>query len=358
MAHNLNGLIQASRINPAIGQGFKNYVVSAASGVRMTDYVVTSITIESANQPGGSTIPPGTELPAFCSLNYNLRYVGGNKAYLIHDTGFAERVALTTGTVTYDSGDGVTHKPFDPAIPEYTMYDAVRVSIDDTNIASKLVTCRVNLANYVYYTPGVDTNPQGAPFGGLGYYKDIPLKFTYKTDPYFAVGVDTGFVTYRIKPYRIGQPTPRTIENPEILARDLSYNATGPVYGTSLYRPRIGGFKVISGIIYTARFPQTTYPFWTGDFNADYLNGTGSLPVIEYTWEGFESGVWVTKAVQTKVGANITNDLPTYTYQAAKGASITVRVKARVISPFTSVQGISNSVTDTVPSWPDEEVFT
>lgn len=313
----LIGLLRASKITEAPTQGFKNYVKGAASGVRMTDYIVLTHSLTSQN-PGIAV-----QLPNFTSVTFTTAFTAGPKAKDIHDASYANRVTLALGTVTADGIGAPTPLFIGDANAVVTSY-----SVDPIG---QTITATVNFRNWVHYT-GAGSAPTEA-----GYYVTVPLQIAYAPEPHFNSPVLTASTSYTVKPYRLGQPTPWYIDSISITT-----SSADDVWAVV----DAAGNERVVGIILKAQFMGMTYGNWWTAFNNDYI---AYAPTFTYQFQKLVNGEWVNQgSLISSVGAN-SLPLPSTGFSGAPNDTAQFRVIAQLIAPFQSQVATSAPFTAVIP---------
>lgn len=357
MPLNLIGLLQASRAGAAPGQGFKNYAAGApTTGTAMSHYIVgdplTSQSISGVAQlvgtltPVSSTFTPGTPVPAFTNVTVVASFQAGVKAESIYDAGFVAGDTQSQVLVGPVRTDGL-------ALDTAFQYANIRsVSVD---WATKRVTAVVTFNNSFSFS-GASVPPFGPANSGYVY---VPFRLSFRPEPYFNLRSYSGepnntggFSEVVVRPYRTGQPTPAIFsgvfvpvptDTGDWIGDGSLISATkGDFYYMNTSPGNTGTNYYLSGYVFR---PQLNGG-WTSGFNTDYASHNPQVRLRWYRQAADASWPSVPDVEQilTSVSANPATPqfLVTWSYPDGENPSvntITVRLEAQVISPFTSPVG-------------------
>lgn len=349
MPLNLIGLIQASRVNAAPGQGFKNYVVQAGTGVAMSDYLFgTPLSYQSISGVGqtagtmtqtSTTYNPGAtggSIPAFTNVTVVASYNAGSKLPAIYDPNYVAGDLANQILVENVFTDGGSVQP------GFEYVTRRSVTVDTVN---KTVTAVLTFNNNNSY---VGTLPQA----GSGGYKTINFRLGIRPEPHFNLraytgvpGSASGHVGVYVRPYRDGQPTPTFF--PQIIAPVPSDSGSWVGDGSNisaqkgdyLYYAQTPGSPQSNYFLYGYRLRPSLAGTWFSDFTTDY--GVYGLQ-MRYRWFRKIGTEWVLQAEFTESQAVQTPSTPlnvTWSYPDQVNpspAAIELRFTAQVISPFNS----------------------
>jgi len=381
MPLNLIGLIRASRNGAAPDQGFKNYVAQAATGVRMTDYIlgeplvlqsISGVTqrVGTLTKVSSSFEVTNTPIPPFTTITLIASFQAGVKAQYIWDQSYVDADSASQVLVGTIRTDG-------PAIDGAFQYVQIRsVTVD---FALLRITAVVQF-NTTFSSS--QTNPApGDPTAGYVY---IPFRLAMAPEPYFNLrsysgpaNDTTGFNEVVVRPMKTGQPSPTFMPQPFVIApQEGTFSAQNEpqnweeLDGTFPRRIRFGDeiyeYQSVVGPV-THRYilvgfrvrGQYASAGWYGDFTSAYQ--PYGLQ-IRYAWQQSQpDGSWGT--VQTNTVSAATQELSVGTnfvhYRAygAPGSSVTLRIQAQVTAPFTQVIGNTAGTPYTYFIDPDKDLF-
>jgi hypothetical protein len=299
---NLVGLLKASKVGAARGQGFRLYARGAGDGARITDYMVTSLT-----RTGGTAT--GTPIAPFTNITFVAEYTQGDLADGIFDEQWDGQVQLVLGTPEVDGF---------PAGPQEFFGPAGTLRSVAINRATREITATVTLNNWIYFD---DDDP---PLAGEGFFVAIPVALSFRPEMYFNVARTSDTAIYSVRPYRLGQPTPESLPQsiigiPSEDDWEWSEDPANP--------PN----ERVTGVTVRCRFAGSGGGWWN-NFNGDYA-GTGLT--LEYTWERLVGAEWVFFSLQTRDGANVVPD-PSLLLNGAPNEEFEMRVTVQVTAPFVS----------------------
>lgn len=381
MPLNLIDLIRASRISPAPDQGFRNYVAgSPTTGTAMTDYMVGTPLVLSTVQTfpvapttkvGQLTVtaasfnPGNGEVPSYYNVAYTVAFNAGAKWDSILDLEFVQQDRAGGNQLVIHQGplDIEVQNPTHPGNFPWAVVRSCTV-----NTVAKTLTMVVTYQNYYMDTGSTQVGNTGRV--------NVPIQLTFRPEPHFnlraytslptpGAGLGSGRVPIlTVLPFLQGQPTiydyaPLSIATPVI---GSSFSGAGNIAenGDFRFTRETPGSNIFyqSGVTFRG-LNFTGSDTWTVAFNQRYPNdGSINTRLLRYSWDLWENGGWVEKqtTTQTFAAATASTYMADWTYSSntpgtpPSTASIQVRFRAQVISPYTSAQG-STTFTYTVPNY-------
>ncbi len=333
MPLNLIGLIQASRRGAvAPGQGFRNYVAgSPVTGTKMTDYVVSSLTVT------GAVPAQFTEVPPFTNVTITATYAAGSKIQSIFDNTYVDRVTAVNGTLAWD----VT--PPGSALPFIGPWVQLRSFTHTPSGGGGTIVATITLNNWAEYTGSLP------PFGS-SYRLFLPVAATLQPEPYFNPRRTSDYTQYTVLPQVQGQPSPNLIYPAHFTGindagtdwvdlENGQFRKGDEVY--SLDPLGTGNYKLI-GYRIRSFFPTSS---WISQFNTNYMSFNLS---IEHTYQAQQpDSSWLDGYFASYNQVFSPTQLWGY-YYGTPGQSFTLRCKTQITSPFTSPLGYSPEFTFTI----------
>lgn len=329
MAYNLIGLLRASKVGAAPGQGMREYAAGSITGTRMTDYRVISHTLT------GEDVPTTVRLPPFVNVNFTTSYVGGIRVPDIYWEDYTDAITVDVDDVF---ADGVPQPQEVYGLPNAT----VRSYTVNPLIQTADVT--INFANWIYYTGTL-------PSEGLGYFVEVPIRLGFRPEPHFNLPHYTEQTSYVVKPYVLGQPRPNYVVAASLLpifdaGSDWTDLGGGDfLRGDEVFRlitsgDMVGNYRLVG---YRVRGYFTGSDWWS-EFSSNYM-GWGLK--VAYRFERLSGSTWelnnyyeVSTVVSPLAGAGW--------FYGTPGQSFTVRLKTSVLEPFSSPTGTSTEYAFTI----------